>query len=119
MPESLFNSVAGLRPATLLKKRLWHRCFPVNFAKFLRAPFFQNTSGRLFLDRKKLPINNQQRSVTTPKFDTILFEKDFYTPRKHLPVQNNDRKLENGVFSVNFEHISHLLLVFLLLTLSR
>ena len=25
--------------ATLLKRRLWHRCFPVNFAKFLRAPF--------------------------------------------------------------------------------
>ena len=34
-----FNKVAGLRPATLLKKRLWHRCFPVNFAKFLRTPF--------------------------------------------------------------------------------
>ena len=33
-----FNKVAGLRPATLLKKRLWHRCFPVNFAKFLRTP---------------------------------------------------------------------------------
>ena len=29
--------VAGLRPATLLKKGLWHKCFPVNFAKFLRA----------------------------------------------------------------------------------
>ena len=28
------------RPATLFKKRLWQRCFPVNFAKFLRAPFF-------------------------------------------------------------------------------
>ena len=27
------------RPATLLKKRLWYRCFPVNFAKFLRTPF--------------------------------------------------------------------------------
>ena len=27
-------------PATLLKKRLWHRCFPVNFAKFLRTPSF-------------------------------------------------------------------------------
>ena len=26
--------------ATLLKKRLWHRCFPVNFATFLRTPFF-------------------------------------------------------------------------------
>ena len=26
-------------PATLLKNRLWHRCFPVNFTKFLRTPF--------------------------------------------------------------------------------
>ena len=34
-----FNKVAGLRPATLFKKRLWHRCFPVNFAKFLKTPF--------------------------------------------------------------------------------
>ena len=23
-----------------LKKRLWHRCFPVNFVKFNRTPFF-------------------------------------------------------------------------------
>ena len=29
--------VSGLRPATLLKKSLWHRYFPVNFAKFLRT----------------------------------------------------------------------------------
>ena len=28
------------RPATLLKKRLWHRRFPVNFVKFLRTPNF-------------------------------------------------------------------------------
>ena len=28
------------RPATLLKKRLWHRCFSVNFAKYSRAPVF-------------------------------------------------------------------------------
>ena len=27
------------RPATLLKKRLWHRCFPLKFATFLRTPF--------------------------------------------------------------------------------
>ena len=36
-----------LRPATLFKKRLWHRCFLVNVVKFLRTPFLQNTSGRL------------------------------------------------------------------------
>ena len=27
-----------LWPATLFKKILWHRCFPVSFAKFLRIP---------------------------------------------------------------------------------
>ena len=38
--QSLFlNKFAGL----------WHSCFPVNFAKFLRTPFLQNTSGRLLL----------------------------------------------------------------------
>ena len=35
VPESLLNKVA-----TLLKKRLWHRRFPMNSAKFLRTPFF-------------------------------------------------------------------------------
>ena len=32
----------------LFKKSLWHRCFPINFAKFLRAPFLQNSSGGCF-----------------------------------------------------------------------
>ena len=33
-----FKKVAGLRPTVLLKKRLWHSCFPVNFVKFLSTP---------------------------------------------------------------------------------
>ena len=40
----------SLSPATLFKNRLWHGCFPVIFAKFLRTPFLQNTSGRLLLN---------------------------------------------------------------------
>ena len=51
-----FNKVVGLRPATLLKKRLWHRCFLVNFAKFSRTPFLQNTSGRLPLECENFQI---------------------------------------------------------------
>ena len=39
-----FNKVAGLRPATLIKKILWHRCFPINFAKFLEHLFLQKVS---------------------------------------------------------------------------
>ena len=30
------------------KKRLWHRCFPVNFVKFLRTLFLTDTSGGCF-----------------------------------------------------------------------
>ena len=44
-----FNKVVGLRPATLLKKMLWHRCFPVNFAKFPRTPFFTEQRRWLLL----------------------------------------------------------------------
>ena len=48
--QSLFlNKAASLSPATLLKKRLYFRCFPLNFAKFLRRPFLQNTSELLLL----------------------------------------------------------------------
>ena len=43
-----FNKVAGLKPETLLKERFWHRCFPVNFAKFLNHLFLQNTFGGCF-----------------------------------------------------------------------
>ena len=36
---SFLNKVAGSGPATLLKKRIWCRCFPLNFAKFLKTSF--------------------------------------------------------------------------------
>ena len=36
-------------PATLLKKRLWHRCFPVNFANFLRTSLLTEHLGWLLL----------------------------------------------------------------------
>ena len=44
-----FNKVGDLRLATLFKKSLWHRYFPVNFAKFLKKTFLRNTSGRKLL----------------------------------------------------------------------
>ena len=44
------NLNLSMRLATLLKKRLWHRCFQVIFAKFLGTPtpFLQNVSGGCF-----------------------------------------------------------------------
>ena len=70
-----YNKVAGLRPATLLKERLQHRCFPEIFAKFLRTSFSQNTSGRLLLIIKSLiPIicsNNTSLSVISYYISSI------------------------------------------------
>ena len=45
-----------IRPATLLKKRLWHRYFPLNFAKFLRTLFFIEHLRRLLLSNEKCLI---------------------------------------------------------------
>ena len=59
----LFNEVAGLKPATLLKKRLCYRCFLVNFAKFLRTPFSQNTSAWLLLWLLKVSLYFYNTSV--------------------------------------------------------
>ena len=41
--ESLFSKVVSLEAWNVIKKRLQHRCFPVNIAKFLRN--FYTTGG--------------------------------------------------------------------------
>ena len=45
----VLNKVAGLRPVTLLKKRLWHRCLPLNFTKFLKTSFYRTPLDDCFL----------------------------------------------------------------------
>ena len=47
-----------LRPATLLKKRPWHRCFPVNFVKILRTPFYRTplVAASAFFQQRKAQL---------------------------------------------------------------
>ena len=44
-----FNKVTDLTPANLSEKSLWYRYFPMNFAKFLKTPFFTVHLRCLFL----------------------------------------------------------------------
>ena len=53
-----FNKVADLRPATLLKKRLWYRSFPVDYAKFQENTFF----AEHFLATASAASKNQHQS---------------------------------------------------------
>ena len=47
--ESLFNNVSGLQACNFIKKRLRHRCVPVNIAKFLKTRILKNICDRLLL----------------------------------------------------------------------
>ena len=58
-PE-VFCKKGILRPATLLKRtRLWRRCFPVSFAKFLRIHIFTEHLRWLLVSYSKIGGQNQ------------------------------------------------------------
>ena len=40
--KPLLNKVPGCKACNFAKKRIQHSCFPVNIAKFLRAPILKN-----------------------------------------------------------------------------
>ena len=72
-----FKKVADLRPATLLKKRLWHRCFPVNFVKFLRTPLFTEHLWWLLLNKSKLILEATIIYIkNTKRLSRSLFGED-------------------------------------------
>ena len=57
--ESPFNKVAGLEACDFVKKRLWHKYFPVKFAKFLRTPFFTEHFRWLLLNFNRFYFFNE------------------------------------------------------------
>ena len=97
-----FNKVACLRPATLFKNGLWYRCFPVNFANFIRILFLQNTFGWLFLlklsQTSKMElyvkiINGFHPLTIFTKSPVLEFWQDSkYTSK--IPVQSRQYKRE-------------------------
>ena len=94
MSQSLFfNKVAGLRP-----KRLWRRCFPVNFDKFLRIIFLQNTSGRPIL--KNCLVNWNQESF---HFESFIISLNFFLFSHKLMryCHNNKLDLHKVIIEIN------------------
>ena len=93
--QSLFyNEVAGLA-ATLLEKRFWHRCFPVNFLKFLRTPFLTEHLWWLLL----YLCNCYVKSLWVVSFQTMkqnlevhfgLCESSFLIIEKRRPYKDHN-----------------------------
>ena len=85
--ESLFNENASLQSCNFIKKRLQHRCSPVDIAKFLRTPVLKNIRERLF-ERIPTWINN----ITS----NIWSEEDIFSKAKqknHPKTQLSEKKL--------------------------
>ena len=57
------------------KNSLWHRCFPVNFVKFLKTPFWQNSSGWLLMLRDYFIIIPSIPSHPPRPFNLSLYFK--------------------------------------------
>ena len=60
--------------------------------------------------------------ITTPMkicLSLFLWFNEFRPANIYLYKTNNRKTAKKGVFIVNFKHISHLFLVFLLLTLNK
>ena len=68
--ESLFSKVVSLEPWNFIKKKLQHRCFPVNIAKFLRKFYLKNTTGGCFCTLNSSGILNGK--LMTYIFNIIL-----------------------------------------------
>ena len=79
------TKVTALQPSTLLKTRLWHRCFPVSFAKFLITTFSTEYPPWLLLYIKlyvlqlskivKIEMENCQKLCIIPFKDYAVFLK--------------------------------------------
>ena len=80
-----FHKIHKKRPVPL--KRPWHSCFPVNFAKYLRTPFLQNTSGRLLL-----------RFVTFLLFIRRNFILNCICPKQQQSRAQEYLRIENATF---------------------
>ena len=107
-----------LRPATLLKKRLEHRCFPVNFAKFLRTPFFTEhlwwlllqeveLVGELILSKTQIISKTKilkafhARGITqlTKSYVIIL---DIYLEKQNYSTRHFPLKMKKKVFGIKY-----------------
>ena len=67
-----FIKVAGLRPATLLKKRLWRKCLPVNFGIFI---CFWFKLCKIFVKSSKSSVQiifPMRLVVLTPKSNCLI-----------------------------------------------
>ena len=78
----------------LIKKRLWHRCFSVNFAKYLTTPFVKITSARQLLSFNLLG----EKSLLTSFYSTLLSGNIYFTNNQQVVGNKAKGRISKRVF---------------------
>ena len=73
-----FDKIKLCRCATSLKASIQHRYFLVNFAKFVRIPILQNTTGQLLLVIAVSIVVKGELANETVNYDT--------KPKTYVPI---------------------------------
>ena len=95
----LFNKVAGPSHVTLLKERLWRRCFPVNFLKFLRTPSVTEHVRWLLLKTPVIQLIFREEMVDLQLYYSRTFSQEVF---KHMCFKHfKARKYYYGRTSAN------------------
>ena len=92
MLESFFKNVTGLTASNFIKKRLQHRCFPVNIAKFLRTASCINTSGGCFSISKNVIINYVEIKILGCLLTNAISKRTILTKFWNLNMLPKDAK---------------------------
>ena len=71
--ESLFNKVTGLQGHNFTKKRLQHRCFPVNIANF-KNTYFEKHLRTAASDSSYILHRKLNKIIQEPDWPFISFE---------------------------------------------
>ena len=87
MDQLILSSISrSLRHATLLKKRLWHRCFPANFVKISKNTFLTEhlrTTAPASLQKPKPFFTNREKSVSHSRDQTRKYGTWYMVSENH------------------------------------
>ena len=80
---------------SFLIKRLWHRCFSVNFMKFLRTPFFMEDLWWLLLQSKK----HIRDRFPNNRFFSISWQTKSYIKKKIINLNSSKASQESDILT--------------------
>ena len=89
--KPLFNKFGHLKPYSFIRKRLQHRCFHVNIAKFLIAAFFIKHLRWLLLNKVKTNLRSTW-FILLPDWLAILLIKPIKTFNSETDTETETRK---------------------------